>query len=418
MGAQSAHIRQALSWLYLSHGIHASIALSSPIVETTAPEVPTGATDGETIYLNPDWLAQFKPKEIAFVIAHEVEHIIRLHALRRETRDARRWNEAGDYGINNDLMEMGLPMPTNAEGEYVGLLERSYAGLSTEQIYARLDDKPQDKEGSGDGSGDESGDSSGGGSGDESGDSSGDGSGGGKAQPEMAGDLLPTKAKSEAEKASIDTRVRGRIVAAAAQVKASKGVGAIPAHLQGLIDELTEPRVDWKQELHEFVTATAKDDVTWGRSNRRVRHRGLRLPAPYSETVGPIAVILDTSGSCWGHIGDFLSELQGAAVDAQPESIHIYFVDTTVQAAVTTTADDFEADMGDLLRNPPLGGGTDLRAGFSAIEASGEAIEAVLVLTDLYTPWPDAFEFADRTLFVDPDDRLSAPFGRKVVIHE
>ncbi len=398
MGAQSTHIRQALSWLYLSHGIHASIALSSPIIETTAPEVPTGATDGETIYLNPDWLAQFKPKEIAFVIAHEVEHIIRLHALRRGTRDAGRWNEAGDYGINNDLMEMGMPMPTNAEGKYVGLLERGYAGLSTEQIYARLADKPKDKEGSGDGSGDSS--------------------GGGKAQPEMAGDLLPTKAKSEAEKASIDTRVRGRIVAAAAQVKASKGVGAIPAHLKGLIDELTEPRVDWKQELHEFVTATAKDDVTWGRSNRRVRHRGLRLPAPYSEAVGPIAVILDTSGTCWRYVGDFLSELQGAAVDAQPESIHIYFVDTAVQATVTTTADDFEADMGDLLRNPPFGGGTDLRAGFSAIEASGEAIEAVLVLTDLRTPWPDTFEFADRTLFVDPEGHLSAPFGRKVTIHE
>ena len=125
--------------------------------------------------------------------------------------------------------------------------------------------------------------------------------------------------------------------------------------------------------------------------------------------------MIDTSGSCHRAIPAFLGELLAVANDAKPEMIHVIFVDTQVQHHVEASADNFEADMGEFMTRPPFGGGTDLRAGFSWIEASAPDVEAVICLTDMMTPWPDGFALSDHTLFVDTDDSNDAPpFGRKV----
>jgi len=401
--------------MILHHPFYSAVALMSPLVERE--DIPTAATDGDKIYYNAEFLGSLKPKDVVFVLAHEVEHIVRQHCIRVGERDRFKWNVAADHGINLDLMAAGLEGPKGDDGKFMGLADRQYEGMSAERVYRMLPE--QDKQ---DGQGGDGDPSNGDGDGDPS-NGDGDDSGQGQGNNIFDGDVLPAtneegKSLTPTEVESKAREVRGRILQASAQVQASKGIGAIPQHLRGMIAELTEPVVDWKHELREFVTARCEDDFDWSRLNRRVRHRGLRLPSMYSEAVGGIAIILDTSGSCWSEIGPFLSEVLAVASDAKPESIDVLFVDTRVQEHVSTTADDFEADMGDLLNRPPHGGGTDLRVGFSFIEQHVSEAVAVICLTDMMTPWPSSFALADQTLFVDTFGHEDAPFGRKVAYNK
>lgn len=411
------NVRRAISRLILHHPFYAAMTLMTPVIPTK--DVPTAATDGHKIYYNPEFMDSLTPEGVMFVMSHEVEHIVRLHCLRVGTRDARKWNIAADHGINLDLMAAGLKGPEDENGKFMGLADSQYEGMAAEKVYNLLPEQEQQGGGGSGQGGDGDQESSGGGDGDGDQDQSDDGG-----TPNIFdGDVLHPKGEDgnpadAAEQASMDREVRGRVMQAASQVKAASGIGSIPQHLRGLIAELGESRVDWKHELREFVTARCATDYDWSRLNRRVRHRGLRMPSLHSEQVGGIAVILDTSGSCHGYIPDFLGELLAVASDAKPEKIHVLFVDTRVQNYVEASPDNFEADMGEFMTHPPHGGGTDLRVGFEWIEANAGDVEAVLCLTDMMTPWPDSFELADRTLFVDTFGNSDAPFGRKVVLSD
>ena len=409
---QSVNVQRAMTKLVLSQGFYAAMIMSSPL--TPRSDIPTAATDGHAIFYNPDWLGTMPPDHIIFVLAHEVEHIVRLHCLRRGSRNPMLWNAAADHRINLDLINAGLKGPVDEHGRFMGLADHKYlndAKWSAEAIYRDIE---SESGGGGDGGGD----------GNSPGEQEGRGSGGMPKTPSGAdnifdGDVMePTGEDGEPltaqEQDELDRVVRGRILTAVAQAKAKKDIGAIPAHLRGLLAELTQPKVDWRHELREFVRATSSEDTSWNRLNRRVRHRGLKLPSLHSEKVGGLGIILDTSGSCHQEIVPCLSEVVGIAAMVKPERIVVLFIDTHIQAEVITDADNFEADMGDLLREPPMGGGTNLIPAFQRLEELGD-FDAVICLTDLWTPWPESFEFGDVTLFVDTDagDKVE-PFGRKV----
>ena len=411
-----AVLQTAVSRLVLKFPFYAAIALMSPLEEDDS--IPTAGTDGYKIMYNRDFIESLKPHEVMFVLAHEVEHIVRLHAFRKGTRDHMKWNIAADHVINTDLLAMGLKGPEDEHGRFMGMADQQYANTAEELVYRKMsenEDKNKQQgqpQSGGDGSNQPQ----------QGQPQSGDGgSGNSPSQDVFAGDLKQPKGKdgkpmSKAAQGQREREVRGRVLQAAAQVKATKGIGSLPDHLRGMLVELLEPQVDWKDVLRDFVTARCADDYSWSRLNRRVRHRGLRMPTLYSEQVGGIGVIIDTSGSCYAEIPKFLSEVSAIASDAKPVRIFLMFVDTRVQEVVDTTWDNFEADMGDLLSKPPHGGGTDLRAGFQHIEEHAPDLECVVCLTDMWSPWPDDFILGDQTLFVDTDDKGDEPFGRRVVL--
>ena len=424
MSTPAEIVSKAVSKLLIRHPFYGKVIMSSPLEQRD--DIPTMATDGSSIFWSEKFVTnelQSKPEWVMFVLAHEVEHIVRMHCLRRGSRDPMLWNMAADHLINLDLMRAGLKGPVDDQGRFMGLADHKYADTnkwSSELVYRDLEQNNDDDDGGGgQGEGDDS---------DQSGEGNGQGKGPGGGQSKTPagadnvfdGDVLeprkPDGSKlSEQERADLDREVRGRVLSAAAQAKAQHGIGSIPAHLRGILVELTQSKVDWRVELREFLTARCNDDYSWARLNRRVQHRGLKLPSLDSEAVGGIAVMLDTSGSCWSAIPAFMSEVAAIAADVMPAQIRVIFVDTRVQADVLTDAENFESDMGELLRSPPRGGGTDLRPAFAAIEADPEDYDAVICLTDLWTPWPAAFEMGDSTLFVDTDcGSEQPPFGRKV----
>ena len=79
------------------------------IVDSNHP-VKTAATDGKTIYVNPEFMSGLSEEEQVFVFAHEVCHIALNHILRSKGKDPRLWNIATDAVINQFLKKDGLPM--------------------------------------------------------------------------------------------------------------------------------------------------------------------------------------------------------------------------------------------------------------------------------------------------------------------
>ena len=57
----------------------------------------TAATDGRKFYYNSRFITLLKPKEVEFLVAHEVLHVVYDHMGRRGDRDPQIFNIENDY---------------------------------------------------------------------------------------------------------------------------------------------------------------------------------------------------------------------------------------------------------------------------------------------------------------------------------
>ena len=64
----------------------------------------TAATDGRNLYYNTQFFNAMSNKEIEFVIAHEILHMVYDHLGRRQDRNPMLYNIAADYIVNNLLV--------------------------------------------------------------------------------------------------------------------------------------------------------------------------------------------------------------------------------------------------------------------------------------------------------------------------
>ena len=73
--------------------------------------VATMATDGISLFYNPEFVETLNAAELIGVLAHEVMHPALQHHTRRGDRSQARWNMACDYAINPMLLDAGLTLP-------------------------------------------------------------------------------------------------------------------------------------------------------------------------------------------------------------------------------------------------------------------------------------------------------------------
>ncbi len=128
-------IRRAQIFLLQRNGWYGDMSMRMHWVVTR--RVPTACIRVDWgCFVNPDFFAELDIAERAFVIAHELEHVARLHFDRQKGRDAQLWNSAADYAINAALIAADLKAPFRT---IPGLLhDAALAELSEEQIYAKL----------------------------------------------------------------------------------------------------------------------------------------------------------------------------------------------------------------------------------------------------------------------------------------
>jgi predicted metal-dependent peptidase len=109
-----------------------------PVLVEDPKQVNTMATDGRHLYYHPPFVESLTDAELMFVCAHEVLHNAFEHHIRRKDRNPKKWNRAADYVINAALKDAGMTMPAK------GLFDPQYAGMTSEEVYALLDDEPGD----------------------------------------------------------------------------------------------------------------------------------------------------------------------------------------------------------------------------------------------------------------------------------
>jgi predicted metal-dependent peptidase len=354
----------------------------------------TAATDGRNFYYNSRFIKMLRPKEIEFLFGHEVLHCVYDHFGRRGERDHQLFNIANDYCVNADLIKHRV-------GEKITtvpcLHNPKYDGMSSEEIYDILYEKAEkidigklldqmidehldgegDEEQDGEGDGDEK---------------------EGKGRPKLTAE----------ERQQIKDEIKEAMLAAAATVD---GAGNLPAGVKRLIQELTEPQMNWRELLRMQLESTIKSDYTWMRASRKGWHMDAVMPGMKVDPMIDIAVALDASGSISETmLKDFLGEIQGIMDSFPAYKIHVFTFDTEAYNPAQYDSDNLD-DICDY--EVKGGGGTDFDAIYNYLKAEEIEPKRLVVFTDGYPfgSWGDE-NYADTVWILHGTTTIEPPWGQ------
>lgn len=409
-------VSEARSQLCFEYPFFGALSLYLDVVEDES--VGTAATDGNKLFIAPQFWNKLSKDEKKWVIAHEVMHPALGHVFfwRKGHRQARLWNIAGDYIINTMLAEQRLIAPDGVLIDEKGI----YKGDSTEEIYEKLlknqNKCPQcggtgRKGGGGSQSqGDQNkgkGKGSKGGDGDEEGQGGTPGSGEGDepcdcaAGGTMAGDIRE-KQGNPSEDEKLGNEWRDRFVSAARSAK-QRGRGDFPSGLERFLEELTNPQLPWEVILNDMVGELIRDDYDATRFDRRYLQMGFALPDIYHEQI-KVVIGVDTSGSISNvELTSFMSEVWGILHSRNVSEVRIMACDAAVHFDETFNANDHCPSI-------PGGGGTNFIPVFERIEDEGYNPTCLIYFTDLDGRFPE--EAPNYPVYwVTYDQEKSAPWG-------
>ena len=355
------------------------------------------AQDG-TLIVCPEFASKLTDPQLCFVVAHEVLHPAMLYFDRMQGRIPKLWNMAHDYAINLIIKQMA---DVNIELLPKVLCDDKYRDWSAEEIYDDLlkdsalvsfaqggacqacggsgqqgdGQQGQGQGGQGGGQGQPCPSCKGTGQGN-SGGVGGRGQGNDPTQDPLFGDTRNDLADSkDGKKAAqgdkgaqnrIDTDWKISIVAASQAHEQQKGRGSLPGSLQRLIDDITDPKVDWREQLSRWVGENGKlQDYTFGRPSRRSESVGQYLPSLKKYGFASVCVMVDTSGSIGDRmLKEGLSEIQGVCED----------LGIGVRAVICDAAvhDDVEVeDAYELAEHLAGGGGSNFNPAFEKLQTDG-----------------------------------------------
>jgi predicted metal-dependent peptidase len=348
----------------------------------------TAATDGRNFYYNTRFIEMLRPKEIEFLFGHEVLHCVYDHFGRRGDRDPQLWNIANDYCVNGDLVKHSV-------GEKITsvpcLYDRKYDGMSSEEVYdalyenaekidiGKLLDQLIDEHLDGDGEGD------------------GDQDGEGRGRPKLSAE----------DKQAIKDEIKEAMLAAAATVD---GAGNLPAGVKRLIQQLTEPQMNWRELLRMNLESTIKADYTWMRASRKGWHMDAVMPGQKPDEMIDIAVMLDASGSIsQDMLRDFLSEIQGIMDSFPSYKIHVVTFDTDCYNPAQYDSDNLDSMIDYEVKG---GGGTDFDCIFKYLKDEEITPRRLIVFTDGYPfgSWGDE-NYCDTTWILHGTTTIVPPWG-------
>lgn len=344
-----AMLVRARTALILDEPFFGQLVMNLNLVEDTS--IPTLCVSRNTVRYSPAFIRTLPPNQIKAALAHEVGHCVLDSFGRRGDRDPRGWNIATDYKINEMLKDAGFELGNG------WLYNPAYADpMTAEHIYELI---PKDKNGNSPGTGDE-----GGALDDQDESSSADET-----------DMSPTDWKTAVVQAATVARQQGKL----------------PKAAERYVEAITSPKVDWRAQLRRFATERSRDDYSWARPNRRMLQYGIILPSLYSESMGEMVVVIDTSGSIdQPTLNAFGAEICAIQSVARPSKLHVIYCDAEVNHVDVFTPDE----------TPQFkmhgGGGTDFCPPFEYIDKHGLQATCGAYLTDGYGRFPEqgpAFPF-------------------------
>ena len=105
-------------------------------------KVPTQATDGYNVFVNPEFTNNLSLEGKIFVMAHELMHCILNHVRRGIAKGATmpKANIAADYEVNQTLVNMGLSSESFVKNEIHGYIDKKWSKIGFEEIYDKMTD--------------------------------------------------------------------------------------------------------------------------------------------------------------------------------------------------------------------------------------------------------------------------------------
>lgn len=197
--------------------------------------------------------------------------------------------------------------------------------------------------------------------------------------------------------------------------------GGILAGMRGdklprAISEMLEPKVDWREQLRDFVTSSTKGtgDYTWRKYNRRMIAYRHYLPSIHDEKIGDIVVAIDTSGSIGGvQLTEFATELASICESVQPDNVRVLWWDTDVHGEQKFDSNNY-SNIAHMLK-PVGGGGTHVSCVSEYITKNRIEAEAVMVFTDGYVETDIKWAINSPTMWMVTENKnLVPPVGQVV----
>jgi predicted metal-dependent peptidase len=374
--------RMVSAWLLRLHARSAFFtALALYARFEVSLEIPTAATDGRSIFINPHFFETLTPAERDAVLTHEVLHAALLHVPRRGGRDGKLWNVAADIVVNGMLAQQRYELPAG------GLRNSQLEHLSVEEVYEKLleqqEAQPQPQPDP-------------------------------LAQPDLL-DERPADAQSQPQDGAggppADARARNAELERhwqKAHNQATVMAGSTPAGLARELGSLTPAALDWRSYLWRYLVHTPTDFQDF---DRRFVGRGMYLETISGENLN-VLLAVDTSGSINQRAVDvFLSEVRGILRAYPHLRCDLYYADTELYGPHRMTPSS---------PIPPIkgGGGTDFRPFFARIPSYRPPWQpsVAIYLTDGYGTFPERQPRCPVLWAVTPGGRAldHFPFGRAV----
>ncbi|MBK8453835.1 MAG: VWA-like domain-containing protein [Thiofilum sp.] len=287
-----------------------ALVLRLPLQAADPSWCVTTGTDARKFYYNPAYIAELRPDEMQFVLAHEALHCALGHFARRQHRVKHRWDLACDYALNPILLDEGLKPPPGM------IMLKQYVGMTAEEIYPciadndrseTLDQHLYDKEDNPNEGGQHSQsnpldqrntqpkpqtpskqDT-------EQGEQPNPPSARSQQPPEfdpsaLGGNPPPPLTPAEVEELALQWQQR---LAGAAQQ--AEQAGKLSGVMKRLVEEMLRPRLPWRSVLAHYLTGMARDDYSYTRPSTR-RGNPAIFPSLKSQQINAV-VAVDVSGS-------------------------------------------------------------------------------------------------------------------------
>jgi predicted metal-dependent peptidase len=371
--------------------------------------VPTAYTDGINKRYGKEFIEKLSLAELGGLVLHENGHVMLKHIPRHKDlikQNPRLANVAMDYVINDIIVEISKKAPELVQLPKGALYDPKYHNWSVRQVWDDLvkrmekeKQKPQQPGQQG---------SSGGVAGNTSGsDSVSD------MQPLDEHDIQTTDEMSGEESEQLSKDVdeaisQGSIIA-----------GRFGAKIPRAIKEILVPKIDWREELREFVSSAVagRDELTWSKLNRRRLVDDLFVAGVESESICEGVMANDTSGSINDELLNMVgSEIVSICETCNPERMRVLWWDTMVHGEQV-----FEGDYAGIasMLKPKGGGGTKLSCVSDYITKNNVEPQFLIVFTDGHVEQDIKWELNCPVLWLLPpyhNMNFNPPTGRKIVI--
>lgn len=367
-------------------------------------------TGAECVYYKP-FVEKLSVEELYTVVQHEIEHLVRLHCLRRDNRHPELFNVACDMSIHGHqsspkigYTEFGKKPVFPMADQLCWVAENEDPNLTAEEYYKKLVvDLPkitlkctcaqgQGSQSEGQGQNDDQGQNgkdqngqSQNGQGDKKKPQKKKGSSGGSSEdkcPVHNRKLLDSHWIWDTSETSEDEA--RQIVNSMVQNAITKNQGSIPGHLLDAVQALGKPVVRWRELLRRYLGQhVGNRRPTLARRNRRNDNFGIKGVSHHAAAT--VNVIVDTSGSIGQEeLGKFFAEIDAISSRAKTNVLQW---DHAFQGFT-------QYRRGNWKKFKVNGrGGTDMAAPYKWLEDNGKIADVQIMLTDGHCNWAENKEY-------------------------